>query len=381
MFRSSQLVIFFQSELAVINSDFNLLIDEESVEFTVDQNQLIVNTELSVGVHVLKLQSLTDKRIELTDVQLDHASVRHGIYLSYLQTGNDTLQPCTAFWDKNQTWVLPFANPMSFWIERMLDNVPQGVFGQDLQKSFNIQYPSKKIDLPSNFTTSVRDFFKYDFNFVARPKNLENLRNQPVIPLDIDLSQTYKIVDEYLSIEHILIDQNKISDEQSQGKYNALENPDWSKSDWFYVTFYGYDKKTKDYYCPVDPELAPELWKQVKAWGFQSYIRIMIICLEPGGYVSPHKDGVITFEETNNHDYDGCCQVYIPLNMPDHNYLKLAGVGIMDTSVANAFDYTNIVHCAVNNIDHRRYVMIIRADIEKNKHLINKSFLGNLSQE
>jgi hypothetical protein len=377
MFRSSQLIIFFQSEHTVINSDFNLLIDEEPVEFSVEQNQLIINTELTVGVHLLKLQSLTNKRIELTDVQLDCASVRHGIYLSYLQNGNDTLQPCTAFWEKNQTWVLPFANPMSFWIERILDNLPQNLFGQDLQKQFNIHYPSKKINLPDTFTTSVRDFFKYDFNFVARSKNL---RNQPIVPLNIDLSQTSKIVDEYLSIEPVLKAENKISTVQSQGQYNILENTDWSPEDWFYVTFYGYDKKTKNYYCPVEADLAPELWKQLESWGFQNYIRVMIICLEPGGYVSPHKDAGV-FAETNNYDYDGCCQVYIPLDMPDDNYIKLAGVGMMDTSIANAFDYTNIVHCAVNNSNRRRYVLIIRCDIEKNKHLINKSFLDNLSQE
>jgi hypothetical protein len=68
------------------------------------------------------------------------------------------------------------------------------------------------------------------------------------------------------------------------------------------------------------------------------------------------------------------------LDYPDNNYIKLAGVGILDTSVAHIFDYTNITHCAVNNSDRRRFVLIMRCNIEKNQHLVDQTFLNQLEK-
>ena len=381
MFRISKLVIFLSAEQPVVTSDFNLLIDEQPVDFVIDQQKLIVTQEIAMGIHVLILKSLTDKKIEITDVQLDSASVRYGLYLSYLQDNDNIVQPCTAVWAKNQTWILPFANPISFWIECMLNRVPQNLYGQDLQKKYNIHYPSQKLHLPENFPVCVRDFFQFDFDFVVRPTGQHNLRNQAVIPLNLDLSQVQNIVDEYLNIESTIVDKNLMSYNQSsgQGIYNALEDPDWNPAGWFYVSYYGYNNKNKTFNYHVDPEICPKLWQQIAAWDIQDYVSVHIICLEPGGYAAPHKD-ILVCNDIITSDYSGCCQVYIPLDYPDNNYIKLAGVGILDTSVANVFDYTNVTHCAVNNSDRRRFVLIMRCNIEKNQHLVDQTFLNQLEK-
>lgn len=375
MHKKSQLVLFFQSDHNITSQDFAASIDDVEVEFDIAPGQIIINADISVGVHLLKLYSLTSKKIEINEVQLDQASIRQAVYLSFLEDANgDRVQPCTATWEPGQIWTLPFGNPMSFWIESTLDRIPHGQYGQNLYKNFNIWYPSVKVDLPDNFSTAVKDFFKYDFGFLVRPRGVEHLRQQPVIPLNLDLSRTTKIVDEYQQLESMLISQNKLSKNQKQNQYNALENLNWSQDDWYYVSFYTYNQDTGQYYYPVDPELTPVLWNQIQEWGIRDYIRVNIICLEPGGYASPHKDASAA-PETNNNQYDGCCQLYIPLDFPDNSYIKLAGAGIIDSARANAIDITNITHCAVNNSGRRRYVMIIRCNIERNQHLVDQDFL------
>lgn len=370
MFSRSQLEIWFQSESDIFTSDFKTYINDQEVEYQIDKNRLTLNIDLVVGVHILKISSLTNKRIKITEVQLDHASIRHMLYLSYLENSNTVIQPCTEIWDHNQTWVLPFGNPMSFWIECTLDRLPQGVYGKNLTQEYNIWYPSTKINLPDNFSTAVRDFFKFDFGFTVRSKVHADIRSWPVIPLNLDLSNTQQVVDEFVSLKSKFEQENKVSKNQKQNQYNVLENNTWSPDRWHYTSFFRYNEQTKEYYYPIDPKLVPVLWNQIQQWDIRDYVRVNIICLEPGGYASPHKDADV-IAETGTNNYEGCCQFYIPLDFPDNNYIKLGGVGIIDTTRANALNITGFTHSAVNNSNQTRYVMIIRCNIENNQHLLS----------
>jgi hypothetical protein len=375
MLTQSQLILFFESDHNITSQDFAVSIDEVEIEFRVVPGQIVIDTDVSVGVHLLKLRSLTNKKIEITEVQLDRASIRQALYLSFLENVNgDRVQPCTATWEPGQIWILPFGNPMSFWIESTLDRIPHGQYGQNLYKNFNIWYPSVKVDLPDNFSTVVKDFFKYDFGFLVRPRGTDQLRHYPVVPLNLDLSCSDKLVDEYQRLESMFVEKNKVLKNASQNQYNALESPDWSADGWHRVNFYTYNEKTGKYYHPVDPELTPALWNQIHEWNIQDYIRVNITCLEPGSYASPHKDGS-TAPETNSNQYDGCCQLYIPLDFPNDSYTKLSGSGLVDTTRANAINITDNTHCVVNNSDRRRYVLTILCNIESNRHLIDNNFL------
>jgi hypothetical protein len=378
MANRSQLIIFLKTDSTVLVEDFSLLIDEQPIDFEIVNDQLIVEVDLTIGVHLLKLCSRSNKRIGFVDVQLNRSSVRHGLYLSYLETASKKIQPCTEVWEPSQTWVLPFANPISYWIQCMSDNVPQHMFGQDLQKNYNISYPSKKINIPDTFSNVVKDFFAYDFDFFVAPAQQTNLRNQAVIPLNLDLTNADNIIKEYQSVKHLFYKTNSFTKNQSQNQYNTLESKHWKPGDWYYAALYSFDKDEKTYKYNLPKDSVPIIWEQINQWGIQDYVRVNIICLEPGGYAAPHKDPSIRLE-TGNDNYDGCCQLYIPLNIPDGNYIKLAGVGIIDTSRANAINITDILHCAVNHSSQPRYVLAIRCNIEKNTHLIDQLFLDKLS--
>jgi hypothetical protein len=375
MHKKSQLILFFESDHNITSQDFAASIDDVEVGLDIAPGQIIINANISVGVHLLKLYSLTSKKIEINEAQLDQASIRQALYLSFLEnTNGDRVQPCTATWEPDQIWTLPFGNPMSFWIESTLDRIPHGQYGQNLYKNFNIWYPSVKVDLPDNFSTVVKDFFKYDFGFLVRPRGTDQLRHYPVVPLNLDLSCSNKLVDEYQRLEDMFVEENKVLKNASQNQYNALESPDWSADGWHRVSFYTYNEKTGKYYHPVDPELTPALWNQIHEWNIQDYIRVNITCLEPGSYASPHKDGS-TAPETNSNQYDGCCQLYIPLDFPNDSYTKLSGSGLVDTTRANAINITDNTHCVVNNSDRRRYVLTILCNIESNRHLVDHDFL------
>lgn len=377
MFSSSQLTLFFQTSCNIAVGDFNLFIDESPVQFEIVQNQLIVTTDLTVGVHLLKIRSCSNKRIEFTDVQLDGASVRHSLYLSYLETNDKKIQPCTAFWETGQVWSLPFANPMSYWIQCVWNNLEVNIFGKDLQQEYNIFYPSKKIKLPGTFSTIVRDFFSYDFDFTVVPNRMTSLREHPIIPLNLDLTNAGDLVREYESVKSLLAESNKIRKQFAQNQYNILEDRSWNPGGWYFVTFYGYNANKEAHDYLISKDLVPLVWKQIQTWNIQDYVTISIIGLEPGGYAAPHIDPSL-FSQVNSYDYDGCCQLYIPLDVPVDNYIKLAGAGLVDTSHATAINITGYTHCAVNDSNRRRYVMAIRCNIEKNKHLIDRSFLDNL---
>jgi hypothetical protein len=368
MHKKSQLILFFESDHNITSQDFAASIDDVEVGFDIAPGQIIINADISVGVHLLKLYSLTSKKIEINEAQLDQASIRQAVYLSFLENVNgDRVQPCTATWEPGQIWILPFGNPMSFWIESTLDRIPHGQYGQNLYKNFNIWYPSVKVDLPDNFSTVVKDFFKYDFGFTVRAADRTDLRTWPIVPLNLDLSQTGLVVDEFKSLKLIFDQQGLVSKKQNQ--YNMLENQDWTPDSWYYINFYRYNEDTQQYYHPIDPAQVPALWNQIQQWDIKDYVRVNLICLEPGGYASPHKDTSVV-HETGNSDYEGCCQFYIPLDVPNNNYIKLAGAGIVDTSKANALNITDFTHSAVNNSDQTRYVLIIRCNIENNLHLI-----------
>jgi hypothetical protein len=260
----------------------------------------------------------------------------------------------------------------------MLDNIPQDMFGQDLQKTYNISYPSKKIKLPDTVSTVVRDIFAYDFDFFVAPARRANLRNQSVVPLNLDLTNTKLLVKEYQSVEHLFFKTNSITNNHSQDQYNELEHNQYKPNSWYYASLYKFNRDKKTYEHPIPRDNVPIIWNQIQQWGIQDYVRVNIICLNSGGYASPHKDPSIKLE-TGNCNYDGCCQLYIPLDIPADNYIKLAGVGILDTSRANAINITDILHCAVNYSNQPRYVLTIRCNIEKNTHLIDQTFLDNLS--
>jgi hypothetical protein len=372
MFSELILEIFYQARSEISIDDFVVSVDNQTVDYQIHQDRLTLAVALGPGVHVLKIASCTSKRVNFSEVQLDRASVRHLLYLSYLQNSDTVIQPCTELWDTHQTWVLPFGNPMSFWIECALDRLPQDVYGKDLQQLYNIWYPTAKIDLPPAFSTAVRDFFKYNFGFTARSKVQDSLRTWPCVPLNLDLTNTHLVVDEFRSLRSTFDQENKISKNQKQNQYNALESELWSPDRWHFTSFYRYNEQTKQYYYPVDPALVPVLWDQIQKWDIRDFVRVNIICLEPGGYASPHKDADV-ISESGNSNYEGCCQFYIPLDFPNNNYIKLAGAGIVDTTRANAINITDFTHSAVNNSDQTRYVMIIRCNIESNLHLVDQS--------
>jgi hypothetical protein len=95
--------------------------------------------------------------------------------------------------------------------------------------------------------------------------------------------------------------------------------------------------------------------------------------LQPGSYIAPHRD----FGKSRLEDSAipaGCSQCYIPLQWTAGSYLKLAAAGIIgQDSRAWVINNDEFTHSAVNNSPHARSVLIIRADMQYNKHLLKET--------
>ncbi len=344
-------------------STVDICVNDQSVVYTVLSDRYVIECALVSGVHMLSIQLQQPGQIDILDVQLNGAGVRECLYLSYTQTPTERQQPCTALWDTDQTWYLPFGNPMSYWLDCVFARIPHHLIGQtNLYKHFDIWYATQKLQLPNSVTTVVQDFFKHDFGFTVLPKNKIDFAVHPIIPLNIDLSSTTQIVEQF---DQLALQPDQVKRYFTQDSYNKKENPNYDDLLYYYVPFF-YDSPACPNYYPIPPDQMPALWDFVKQWDIKDIHRINIIVMPPGGYSVPHRDVHV---DTDVRRYDGCCQLYIPLVFPQDSYIKLSGVGLVDTTQANAINITEYTHCAVNNSDQIRTVLIIRCNIERNQHL------------
>ena len=151
----------------ITSADVSITVDNYPAEFTIVNNLININAS-SAGLHILKLKNNTNKRFKILQVKVGDCDLRKLLYLSYLenQTG-ETFQPATEFWEENQTWVLPFGYPVSYWIEAVEQQITNGKFGQSLKDEFNFFYPASVKLATTKFPQMVRDFFEHNFNFTA----------------------------------------------------------------------------------------------------------------------------------------------------------------------------------------------------------------------
>jgi hypothetical protein len=85
--------------------------------------------------------------------------------------------------------------------------------------------------------------------------------------------------------------------------------------------------------------------------------------LPPGGFIYPHRD-YDTFKQTAEEyfPYQGCTQLYIPIDWPHNNWIKFAGAGVLapDSGQAVVINNDAYTHCLVNDSDQPRLVVGIR---------------------
>lgn len=335
---------------------------------TCDQLHTSLTVPSGTGIRMLTVEMLEPGRVEIVDVKINGSSVRHLLYLSWTSDVVQKWQPCTALWEQNQTWHLPFGTPVSWWIDCVLEKIPQHMMGQDLSQYWDIMYP-KRINLPSTFPPVVRDFFAKDFSFTAVAKNSDPV-DRPWRELAIDPAEVTAIANQSMTLWKQGQFDSVIKREFDQDQYNRVDDPAWTAGRWEICKLLKWNSQTHMAEPAIDTDLLPEFFDWIKKFTHVHHAQINF--LQPNSYIAPHRDfgpGDLLPDAPPR----GCTQCYIPLQWQPGSYLKLAGAGILDTSRAWAINNADFTHSVVNTSNTVRSVLIVRADMQHNQHLLKNS--------
>lgn len=328
------------------NSNFDgiaLAIDSKNYDYTIKDNKIIIDAPIDPGVHMLDLQMLNNsQRITITDVKVFGSSLREFIYLSYIQLpSGERLQPHTTLWDTAQVWKLPFANPMSFWLTLVNSKLQAGDLGTNLYEKYYIEYPDSII-LSDDYPQLIKDFYRYNFDFVCVEKS--NIFLRPYVP---HKGLTKEFIGEILEY----IEQNKkfLLDNSNRGGQEYYNNIEFGKSEW--QTLRVFNNSTELIKLPWIDQLKTEL-------GINAIRSMTIGFLPPGGFLAPHID---SFNKTK--EYLGCCVFYLPLTWPKGATFKFSGAPVVFENASMIINNAQYVHALTNSGDHERIVITVTPEI------------------
>jgi len=350
---SFEIRIKFDQDL--VNSDLEFTIDNTPVVFDLIDNTAVITYPAQGLLHVLRLTNHSDKKFAIQQVQIDGCDLRKLIYLSWIQNQDgQQFQPATEFWQKGQTWILPFGCPLSGWLEEVERKIPNDLFGKNLLEHFDFYFP-ESIELDSKWPRIIRDFYQHNFTFTVLKKNSIDPLTMPWVKYSGNIpNHLIQAARQEIQNNTDYIMQNGSS--YSQFDNNTAEFQISSNTQWHRVWL----SRQRQ---PVDAwQIFPQVTKlidslQVDHW--YSFIGL----LPPGGFIYPHRD-YDTFKQNSKEyfPYQGCTQLYIPINWPSKNYIKFTGVGTLclDSGQAMVINNDSYTHCLVNDSDQTRIVVGIR---------------------
>lgn len=346
-----------------INSDdsvFNsvaIKINDQDVAYSLANNTIRISCPLDMGIHQLHLRIKDGSRITIDNVFINSSGLRQTIYMSYIVTETgEMVQPATTLWEKTQTWVLPFGNPVSYWINLISQKIPPDMLGQDLSKKYNIIYPVK-IKLQENCFPLVTDFFEHNFDFFCRPIDETNFLPQRKTNLTISDFDIQSALDE--------IDQNWqwIQDNQvvqyAGKEYNDLESVAGIEP-WLNLKIIADNK-----FLPESDRL-PKVQQLIRSLSVNSIKKAHIGILPPGSIIAPHVDNIGLTEPGAR----GCQTLYIPLRWPPGNYFKFSSGGLIDSPEPWLINNSDHMHALINQSNQYRIILNIIMDPEQNLHLL-----------
>ena len=344
-----------------VNSKFSnilLSIDNISATYIVNENKIVIDQSIDLGIHILRLQLLDDhSKIDIADVTVNGSSLRQTLFFSFIEQGSDRLQPATCVWDSSQIWVLPFMNPVSQWIGLLGEKLRKDALGSDLNLDYKIYIP-ESVQLPDNFPSAVVDFFKFNFDCTILHKDNITAMNLPYEKYTEKLD-TQGVYDEiYKNLDLI---RATVPYRHGQTIYNERDDKNYDfNTGWFATTIYGFSPSNK--HCHIaDSTMLPLTYALVNSLDLDPH-SIAVSVSPPGTYAYTHIDK----RKFNPEDkFNGCKQLYIPLNYPAGAMVKFRNVGILPKiPMINNPQYYS--HAVVNNSNETRIVLSVTYDYRHN---------------
>lgn len=367
----TEIKLIFNANCAITPDVISCAVNNHDIKFTEYENTLTIVADLDFGIHTITIKTLLEVRLEIQHVLIDQVDLRERIYLSYLEENGTISNPATTLFRENQKLTIPFSNPISLWSDLVLSKFGHGLLGTDLYNKYDIYFP-QGADLPSTAPAAIRGFFKHDANFTAVSKFETDLKKIPIQKLNLPQIDTTL----FLAAIHKLQKENILTEfltTPHQCNVNSIDDANWQVLDWYHWDLTSYDPLTNDLAINIPKSVFPELYQLLDDLKINNASSISISCLAPGAYIYPHRDK--SYDAAfSRPEYDGPCQIFIPLTKGPGNYLKIANVANIDLLESGPFAFNNsqFTHSVVNLSDSTRIALTIKVDISKNQHLCVK---------
>jgi hypothetical protein len=353
----SLIEIFFNVDKTNISTaDFE--IDNQKVQSIIDHEKIIINHDVSYGIHMLKCRLQNqDDILHIDKILIDSVNLDSFLYFSFIITSFNVIQnPATTLDGNNKIWNLPFGNPMSFWLDLAGKKINKRHYGHNLWQYYDIFYP-EKITLSQHYPKLLRDFFQYDFDFFCREKNNKLL---PIPTQQVSLSIDTELKEK--SSEEIVLLQDWIFENRFSSNYEktAVETYNTKENQvWHVLKLYDNEQ-----WLPAVDKL-PATLRLIESIGLKQFVKINLTILPPKSFIAPHYDSPI-----NSIDLATQHTLYIPVKWEDGNYFKYSGMPITKDSAPTLQTNFSCYHSVVNDSNEIRAVIIVYLDIEHNFHLI-----------
>lgn len=338
---------------SIQKSDIEVFIDQIPAKFTLRQSKIEIESDLDFGLHQLRINSRTDQRWQISNVTINDSSLRKLLYLSWACNNTTShIHPCTEFWEPGMSWILPFGNPVSYWLSLVESKIPNEEFGKDLAKNYFIWYPDR-VKIQGSFPQTVKDFFWHNFDFVVVDKNQMDLKKIPYMQYKNPISDELMALASNDINNNLDIIQGELMS-SSQHQENLAEFDFYTdQHEWKNIPL----KKENGSCCYVTK--LPNVWKLLDSLNL-SVLYACIGVLPAGGFLYPHTDDVHDL----THATTGCKLLHIPLQWPAGNWLKLSGTNALNLADTGAMVINNnyFTHAIVNTGHRPRYTLILRTD-------------------
>lgn len=359
-----------------VNSNFEQIrcsIDSKNCVVTVDDHSLIINTNLSVGIHLLRIS--VHGRLDITGVKLDGTGLRSLLNLSYVEHNGKKMQPATCVWEPDQVWVLPFANPFSAWLTEVNKHFASPHIGtRNLHDDFEIFYPEPLET--ENFPKSVKDFFAQDFGFTA-VKKTQSLKDLPYRRVKPGLIDSVQAEQAYQEIINNLDYFKNHSRALSVCRYDEIDDAEYNDYQWRLMHFVSNKPGDKPelgnenkFRYTIDVDRFPKFFNLINKLELKNLVTGFVGITQPHRYISPHIDNWDYGADFWN-KYWGCTQLYFSLTANDQSFMKMGNVGILPTDQPLIVNVSQYTHSIINPHDSYRVYVGLIMDPEDNPQLFS----------
>jgi len=342
-----KIIITFDAE---DTPNFDISLNSKPINFQIDSNNIIIDHSVLFGLNLLEITLLQGSEVILTDLTLNGVSNRQTLYLSYYENPDTS---STWITEQHPTLVVPFGNPMSWWLAECAKKIPNTYYGSNLYEKFDIFY-GRSISIDETFPRLLQDFMKYNFGFHVNEKNNEILHNKslPWVKINLEYDEQ-RLLEEFLSnIE--LLENNYYTPKQNRYAKHK-KDPDLALWEVAMAIHSDQDKSIIEFQEQDLPHFF-KLIHQIESMGIE-IIHAFIGTVYPNSYVAPHADDFYK----NSSQYEGtpgCSQFFIPVGWKDNNYFKFDNVGFLPYEQgAYLVNNSDFMHGSINNSDAVRFTI------------------------